>query len=326
MNGRKFGRWTCLDSVEITEKGERKWLCRCDCGTERYVRERSLKSGGSQSCGCLRREEAARANGMDLEGRTFGELTVTERAENQNRTGGIWWKCQCSCGETYEVPGTLLVTGRRTHCGSRIHEQSRKTADITGQKFRKLTALYPTEQRTEKGDDIWHCRCDCGTETDVSYNSLMYSSMQSCGCQKKENDQNLKNQLTRVAGTSVDLVKSRRLPKDNTTGCKGVYRIRGKYVAKIYFQKKAYYLGVFDEMEDAAQARREAEEILFEATAAYYSLWKQRADQNPSWARQNPVTITVSQDSQRRLSVEFSPKIQPATGNKRTECAGAAGV
>ena len=40
------------------------------------------------------------------------------------------------------------------------------------------------------------------------------------------------------------------MPADNTTGYKGVYFVRGKYVAKIVFQKKAYYLGNFDDIEE----------------------------------------------------------------------------
>ena len=322
MQGRKFGRWTCLDSVEITEKGEKKWLCRCDCGTKRYVRERSLKSGGSQSCGCLRREEASRVNTMELTGKIFGDLTVIQRAEKQKRSGGVWWKCQCSCGETYEVPGTLLVTGRRTHCGGRSHEKGYAVSDITGQKFRRLTALYPTDQRTEKGSVIWHCKCDCGNKIDVSYNSLLYTKMQSCGCQKKENNQKLKNLQTYVDGTSIEILRSRKVPKDNTTGYRGVYLIRGKYVAKIYFQKKAYYLGAFDTIEDAAAARREAEEVLFDGTAQFYRMWEAKAKTSPAWAKANPVEILVSQDSQRRMAVTFMPKLDAAGGGRNRAAKG----
>lgn len=33
---------------------------------------------------------------------------------------------------------------------------------------------------------MWHCKCDCGNEKDISYNSLMYDKTQSCGCISKE--------------------------------------------------------------------------------------------------------------------------------------------
>ena len=66
--GQRFGRWTLLDKVVTTAQGEKKHLCRCDCGTERYVLERSLKSGGSLSCGCLRRERAQQATAESAPG------------------------------------------------------------------------------------------------------------------------------------------------------------------------------------------------------------------------------------------------------------------
>ena len=60
--GDRIGRWTVLGEYELTGRNERKWLCRCDCGTERYVLERSLLYGGSESCGCLRKERALEIN------------------------------------------------------------------------------------------------------------------------------------------------------------------------------------------------------------------------------------------------------------------------
>ena len=51
-----------------------------------------------------------------------------------------------------------------------------------------------------------------------------------------------------MAGTSVAILKSKKVPTDNISGYKGVYFIRGKYVAKIVFQKKAYYLGAYDKI------------------------------------------------------------------------------
>ena len=53
MIGARFGRWTVIDTLQTS-----KWLCRCDCGTERMVAKRDLKRGHSSSCGCLKREMA----------------------------------------------------------------------------------------------------------------------------------------------------------------------------------------------------------------------------------------------------------------------------
>lgn len=181
--------------------------------------------------------------------------------------------------------------------------------DITGQQFRRLTALYPTDQRSGKGSVVWHCRCECGNEIDVSYNNLMYTKLQSCGCQKKEHDRALNSMQTRVAGTSINLLQSRKVPKNSTTGYRGVYLIRGKYVAKINFQRKAYYLGAYDTVEDAASARREAEQLLFQGTEEHYRKWETYAAQHPEWAEANPVQVSVILNEEKKITVEFLPRM-----------------
>lgn len=306
LAGKTFGKWTVLDQFTVTPRGERKWLCRCECGTEREVLERSLKYGGSASCGCVGREKAVKTIAYDLTGKVFGELTVLKVAEKQRKNGGVWWTCRCSCGNEYDAAATLLVTGRRTRCTGKAHQKNYASSDISGQRFDRLTALYPTEKRG-RSSVIWHCRCDCGNEVDVSLNSLVYSNMRSCGCQKKEHDKMLPGFLTRVDGTSLDMVRSKKIPADNTTGYRGVYFIRGRYVAKIVFQKKAYYLGVFNRIEDAAEARKEAEEVLFDGMSAFYEKWKAKADRDPQWGKENPVKVTVVQHSEGHLSVSFLP-------------------
>lgn len=312
--GDRVGRWTVLGDVQtVTRKNgktENKILCRCDCGTERYVLERSLLYGGSESCGCLRKEAAEKAVSYDLTGQTFGDLTVLRKAENQRKNGGVWWTCQCSCGNLYDVPASLLITGKRTHCGCKTDRG--RPADITGKKFHRLTALYISKRKDPKAGVIWRCRCDCGNEVDVPYNNLVFCNQKSCGCRKKEHDKKLGTFLTHVAGTSVDMLKSKKVPTDNTTGYKGVYLIRGKYVAKIVFQKKAYYLGTYDDIADAAQARKEAEEVLFDGVAEHYAQWKERADAAPSWAEENPIQIFVNQNSDKRLSLTLLPVMNKA--------------
>ena len=305
--GDKIGRWTVLGTCIYSAKRERKWLCRCECGTERHVLERSLLYGGSVSCGCLRKERAEQANSPDLTGRRFGELTVIKKVES-TKHGAARWLCQCACGAEYTVQGSLLVTGRRTHCSGKEHQKNYAYADITGQRFGRLVALAPARRYDKGGSVIWRCRCDCGMEIDISYNSLVYANQKSCGCQKKEHDQKLQTFLTHVAGTSIDMLKSKKVPADNTTGHKGVYLIRGKYAAKIVFQKKQYFLGAYERIEDAVAARKEAEEVLFDGVAEHYRKWKALADTDPVWAAENPVQVTVDQ-ADKRLRVILRPEL-----------------
>lgn len=288
----RIGRWTVLAQSSPNARNEKMWLCRCDCGTERAVLERTLKYGGSRSCGCLRMEHARKALAHQLQGQTFGSLTVVREADGPHRQKGVQWLCRCACGRECVVAATLLAKGRKTDCG-KCGEKRGVICDIASQRFGRLTALYPTQARDAKGNVMWHCRCDCGTELDVSYNVLMYSHIRSCGCQKLEHDQKLRHYLTHVDGTSLDILKSQKVPSNNTTGVRGVYLIRGKYTAKMVFQKKQYFLGAFDSLEKAAQARKEAEEEINGAAVAHYEKWRQRAQDDPAWAENHPIRFSV---------------------------------
>lgn len=54
--GKRFGRLTAVRSVATDRHRNRIWLCRCDCGNESQVPATSLKTGHTQSCGCLNAE------------------------------------------------------------------------------------------------------------------------------------------------------------------------------------------------------------------------------------------------------------------------------
>lgn len=57
MVGQQFGLWFVLERAETRlYKGGGQavcWLCRCTCGAIKSVPGRDLKSGASQSCGCM---------------------------------------------------------------------------------------------------------------------------------------------------------------------------------------------------------------------------------------------------------------------------------
>lgn len=68
-----------------------------------------------------------------------------------------------------------------------------KAIDITGQKFGRLTALYPTRKN---GRFAWHCKCDCGNECDVDSGNLRTGKQKSCGCLRNENGRGKKKDIT----------------------------------------------------------------------------------------------------------------------------------
>lgn len=51
ITGKRYGMWEATAFVPDDTK-HAKWLCKCDCGTEKLVMIQSLEKGGSLSCGC----------------------------------------------------------------------------------------------------------------------------------------------------------------------------------------------------------------------------------------------------------------------------------
>ena len=101
--GMKYGMLTVIGQAPSTEKGQRRWICKCDCGTEKIVLGGNLKRGTTVSCGCKHRN--------DLTGQKIGKLTVLERSDKYGSRGKRQtqlWKCQCECGAiTYKATDTL---------------------------------------------------------------------------------------------------------------------------------------------------------------------------------------------------------------------------
>ena len=186
-------------------------------------------------------------------------------------------------------------------------KRGKSITDIKGQRFGNLVAKYVTDKRDNKGSAIWHCKCDCGNEIEVSYNKLLYTKTISCGCKKRQHEQKLNTFLQHVDGTSMDMLKSKKIPTNNTTGVKGVYYIRGKYMAKIVFQKKQYVLGNYETLDEAADARKQAEEELNAAVLTHYEKWQERAKEDPDWAETNPIKYTVDKEQKCYLSVNCFP-------------------
>lgn len=294
--GQRFGKLTVISKAEETQDRYALWNCRCDCGGEIQANTKRLVRGTIWNCGCVPKTNAKNGTiAEDLTGRRFGMLQVVKRVQNQHdRTS---WLCRCDCGNLKIVQSNALKAGRVKSCGC-LH---RHTDDLTGQRFGRLVALYPIEKRDSKHSVYWHCRCDCGNETDVTQNNLVYGQYKSCGCLKAENHQNLPNQLHHVDGTCVEWLEKRKHRSDNVSGFRGVnQKENGKYRVSIGFKGKRYYLGTYAEFQEAVDARLAAEKVLHDGFVHAYYLWKERSAQDSEWASSHPFYYNVE-----RVNGEF---------------------
>jgi hypothetical protein len=61
----------------------------------------------------------------------------------------------------------------------------RKFVDLTGKRFGRLEVIRRVP-RVKKGGARWYCKCDCGTEKEVTAHALVSGTTQSCGCYSRE--------------------------------------------------------------------------------------------------------------------------------------------
>lgn len=91
--GDKCGRWRLereADPVFYSGYPHKRWVCLCDCGVRRIVKDASLKVGISTSCGCLTRErssEVNRTHGRSQSGSEYSSwCAMIQRCHNPNNT------------------------------------------------------------------------------------------------------------------------------------------------------------------------------------------------------------------------------------------------
>ena len=291
--GKHFGHLTVLDSTEQRQSGYRMWRCICDCGREIIVSTKKLQSGTVTDCGCIPKKTAR--NGPiaeELEGRQFGYLTVLYRAENWK--GRVRWVCRCRCGREKSVLARNLKSGRVQSCGCKRKVEPHNKVNLEGKRFGRLTVLYETGKRDKKGSVYWHCICDCGNETETAESALVGGTCRSCGCLRKENQQKIVQQLHRVDGTCVEWLEKRKSRKDNTSGFRGVYRMKnGRYRVDIGFKRDRFYLGTYAELQEAIDVRMEAEKKIHSGFLEAYKEWEERAAEDPGWEKGNPFIFEV---------------------------------
>ena len=195
LTGQRFGRLVAqyykLIPNSKTGKNDTFWHCKCDCGNEKDVRRGDLQQGKVLSCGCYQKEQSSKALKDDLSGQRFGRLLVLEDTKKRIYKSVIW-KCKCDCGKVVEVYAPSLKNGSTRSCGCLQKEQLSEymSKDISGQKFGKLLALRPTNER-RNGKVVWECQCDCGNIAYVISSSLICGNTQSCGCVKSRGEQKI---------------------------------------------------------------------------------------------------------------------------------------
>lgn len=70
LSGQRFERLVAVRPVERRKNAHILYVCQCDCGKQTLATCSNLKSGHTQSCGCLMRERTSAANGTHRRSKT----------------------------------------------------------------------------------------------------------------------------------------------------------------------------------------------------------------------------------------------------------------
>lgn len=285
LTGQRFGLLTAI-SYAGSDKGKGAlWSCRCDCGNVVVKSAKMLTHHGKYaSCGCY---DGRSKRLVDLTGKRFGLLIVLQRLEN-DKHHKPQWLCQCDCGNQTVVRSKCLVAGDTKSCGCLVHKSYIRSQKNNEKKKRIDKPLILRHTHKNRLYNIWsgmHYRCEnpnassfvhyggrnikvCrewsgenGFEAfahwaiDHGYaDTLEIDRIDNDGdyrpsnCRWVDHQNNSFNRRARNQ-TGVSGVSYRK----SRTGCGGAYRVA------IMTDGKQRNIGTFQTLEEAKEARKQAE-------------------------------------------------------------------
>lgn len=127
ITGQRFGKLTVIERSTPIGISPIRWKCQCDCGNTCETIAPRLKSGETQSCGCLHKEQLAQRNSKHSTvqvGNRYGKLVIIKdlglRKQKSRNKNERWSLCKCDCGNTCEASNNQLQSGMKKSCGCLI--------------------------------------------------------------------------------------------------------------------------------------------------------------------------------------------------------------
>lgn len=211
-------------------------------------------------------------------GKVYGTFKVVEFVDTKLYPCGVKtpvYLCECTkCGATRNATLTALRNGIVCQC-SRVRYKSIR--DYTGQSFGALTVV-------ERDGDYagaktrWIVKCAlCGNTKSIDSQHLTQNRNNHCGCLTHKHLDMGRDYIksTCIDGTNIVAISRKRVNRNSTTGIRGVNTFidskgRKRYRAIIMFKRKQYHLGLYDTIEEAAEARQAAEKEIYGKFLEWY--------------------------------------------------------
>jgi hypothetical protein len=123
--GTRFGRYVVLSQAKSDANRHIAWLCKCDCGAVRRVRQSHLVSGESKGCGCARLEVIIQRS------LKHGHCCITENGRQRSAPEYHAWQSMLQRCYLQSMPFYLDYGGRGiTVCDQWRHDFSKFLADV----------------------------------------------------------------------------------------------------------------------------------------------------------------------------------------------------
>lgn len=210
-------------------------------------------------------------------GEIIGKFTVLDiKISGKGQKSKTYLYCKCNKCEKEKwiakkhVRTTKCCDGNKTTCFSK--------KDYSNLSHNGITFIERTDKK-KRSSYVWKCKCFCGKIFYEVPANITSDIVRSCGCSSikyvKENLEKASlayKQKYIVENTNLAVISSKS-STDSISGRRGVIwrKDKNKWCAQIEFQKKRYFLGYYDNLEDAIKAREMAEEKYFKPILKKYN-------------------------------------------------------
>jgi hypothetical protein len=225
-------------------------------------------------------------NESEMIGNRYGKLIVIKETEKHGKNR--MFQCKCDCGNLTITQMGGLRSGHTKSCGCYhdkvplkgfnniiIHKDYAEMI-IESNKFGVVSTFFDLSHLDEiKKYTRWYLSSKKYVETMLSNRKIIKMHTLFCKTDKPfvdhKDGNTLNNRDNNLRGATVqENCRNQKIRKNNKTGCNGVHKFGDKWRARINIGIKNVSLGLFNNLDDAIKARKEAEIKYFGEFSSLY--------------------------------------------------------